>query len=168
MQRAKKILSITSTNGKLGFAVFEDSVLADYGVKTVYRGGTTEQFSDNFNRIILRLIEEKKPEIVVIETDTNPRSKKATGLKSLLALIRRMAGEGKIKLHEYSKKQVRKSLSGTGNCPRREVARIVSGQYPELKSYFQRNQKWRDRYYQHLFEAVAAGMTYLQYRDGNS
>jgi|GEM_PF-4032597 len=168
MQRAKKILAITSTNGKLGFAAFEDSLLADYGVKTVYRGGTTDVFSANFDRIVLRLIADKNPEIVVIEVDADPRSKKAAGLKALLALTRRMVAKGKIELQEYSRKQVRKSLSGTENCPRREVARIVAERYPELKSCFKRNQKWGDRYYQHLFEAVAAGMTYLQYRDGNS
>lgn len=168
MRRAKKILAITSTNGKLGFAAFEDSVLADYGVKTVYRGGTADVFSANLDRIILQLIADKNPEIVVVEVDADPRSKKAAGLKSLLALTRRMAGEGKIELQEYSRKQIRKSLSETENCPRREVARIAAGQYPELKSYFKRNKKWSDRYYQHLFEAVAAGMTYLKYRDGSN
>lgn len=161
-------MAITSTNGKLGFAAFEDSLLADYGIKTIYRGGTTEEFSTNFNKIALRLIDEKNPEVVVIMVDADLRSKKATGLKSLLTLTRQLASEKKSKLQEYSRKQVRKSLSGTDNCPRREVARIVSGQYPELKSFFQRNRKWQDRYYQHLFEAVAAGMTYLQHRDGNN
>lgn len=168
MRTPKNILAITSTNGKLGFAAFEDSVLTDYGIKTVYRGGTEKTFSENVEKAVFRLVDEKTPEAIAIEIGSDSKSKRAAGLKAVLAVSRRMAGEGKTEIREYSRKQVRKSVSGTENCTRREVARAVAEQYPELKSCFKTNHKWRERYYQHLFEAVAVGMTYLQNRDGNS
>jgi len=44
---------------------------------------------------------------------------------------------------------------GDGWAGKREVAQAVSGQFPELQVHLTQDRKWKERYWQNMYDAAA-------------
>jgi Holliday junction resolvasome RuvABC endonuclease subunit len=81
------------------------------------------------------------------------------------ALLSVVAGEMKtvattagLEVYEYSPSAVRKFLCDSGKATKRDVARIVAHNYPELSRYLKVRSKWEEKYYSNIFDAIAVGL----------
>jgi len=41
------------------------------------------------------------------------------------------------------------------------MARTICTRYPDLKAYFASDRRWKEKYYQNIFDAIGCGMAYL-------
>ncbi len=55
----------------------------------------------------------------------------------------------------YAPQTVRKTLTGNGWATKDEVATALSFRYPALRVYLTQDRKWKVRYWQNMFDAVA-------------
>jgi Holliday junction resolvasome RuvABC endonuclease subunit len=79
------------------------------------------------------------------------------GLPSLARSLTRLAKTQGLELAQYSARTVRGHVVGNGWAGKRETAEAVSALYPELRVYLDQNRKWKEGYWQNMFDAVALG-----------
>ncbi len=161
MGKRTRILAIDPGTREMGVAFLEDDDLQDYGIKTVKRGPKARDMLLNLESILSRLIEEKKPDVIVLEQNHFSHIKQNLLLTLAVAKMKAIAKRHEIPLEAYAPNTVRKAICNNGNATKRQLAQIVAARYPELKAYLESNRKWRERYYQNLFDSIAVGLTYL-------
>ena len=167
--RSPKILAIDPGTKEMGMAVLDENELLDYGVKTLRRGPNGDKdILNQVEKIITRLITQNKPDVLVIEKNLFSHIKQNYLLTMVVATIRNTAKRLKIKVKEYAPNTIRKQVCGDGYATKREVARAIALKFPELKVYLDPGKKWKERYWQNIFDAVAVGLTYLKSLNGQS
>jgi len=157
-----KILAIDPGTREMGIAHFEDDDLVDYGVKAVKRSQTTRELFIRLDQILLRLIQEKRPRVLVLEKNNFSQIKQNVLLTLAVHKIKAVAKRHRVPVVEYNPRTVRKAVCNNGNATKRELARMVAASYPELRAYLESNRRWRERYYQNIFDAVACALAYLR------
>jgi Holliday junction resolvasome RuvABC endonuclease subunit len=103
-----------------------------------------------------------KPDVVVLEaTHRHP-----TGtFQTVHALARSLASVSRRhrrKVVTYPAQTVRKHLVGNGKARKLAVAGAVSDRFPALRIYLTQDRRWKERYFQNMFDAVALA---LHHRD---
>jgi len=53
---------------------------------------------------------------------------------------------------------VKKALTGDGHASKERVAKAVTKRHPELRAYLPGNTKWKKRFQENRFDAVAVGL----------
>jgi hypothetical protein len=76
--------------------------------------------------------------------------------------VTRRAQARRIPVTEIAAGTVRRQLLGYGRAGKRDVAQAVIARYPELRVYAGPRRTWRERHFEHLFDAVAVGLAYLE------
>jgi crossover junction endodeoxyribonuclease RuvC len=157
-----KILAIDPGTREMGIAYLEDRHLLDYGVKTLRQGKSHQELFILLEKIIARLIAEKQPDVIALEKNVFSQIHSNLLLALVVAKIKGMAKAKKINLVELNPRTVRKLVCNNGNATKREAARTVAVAYPELKAYLESDKKWKIRYWQNIFDAVAVGLALLR------
>ena len=49
-------------------------------------------------------------------------------------------------------------ICGSGKAKKYEVASVVVAKHPELKVFLDQDRRWKERYWQNMFDAIALGM----------
>src|SRR3989304_5152111 len=156
-----KILAIDPGTREMGVAVLEDSNLLDYSVKTFRHRGNPKLLLAQVDKLITRLITEAKPDVLAIEKNMFSQIQQNYLLTLAVAKIKAVAKRMKVEVREYAPNTVRKAVCNNGAAKKRELARAVALRYPELKVYLDSDKKWKQRYWQNLFDAVAVGLTHF-------
>lgn len=160
-----RILSIDPGTRETGVAVLEGRELIYWGVKAPKKRGSPQTLLKNGRAIIRRLIEFYQPDIVAIEK-TFVGSNKSTALLNVLSdEFKALAKKHKLAVYEFAPKTVRKWVCKNGKATKREVAKIIAAQYPELTIHLSQDRKWKEKYWQNMFDAVAVGLTCLDELD---
>jgi hypothetical protein len=47
---------------------------------------------------------------------------------------------------------------GNGWAKKREVAAVIAARHPSLRVYLTQDRKWKERYWQNMFDAIALGL----------
>jgi Holliday junction resolvasome RuvABC endonuclease subunit len=162
-----KLLAIDPGTREMGFACFEDKELVDYGVKAIKRGRATRDLFIHLEEILTRLITEKRPKTLVLEKNNFSQIKQNVLLTLAVHKIKAVANRHRVPVVEYNPRTVRKVVCNNGNATKRELARTVAAGIPELKPFLESNRRWRERYYQNIFDAVACGLARLKLSTGN-
>jgi len=168
-KRKVKILCIDPGTREMGVAFLEDWELLDYGVKTIKRDlislakkpRNRKALFRHLEEIITRLIEEKSPDIIAIEKNLFSQNRNNLILALAVAKIKEIAKREKVSVVEYNPRTVRKTICNNGNATKKELARTIAMDYPELKVYLESDKKWKQRYWQNIFDAIAVGLTYI-------
>ena len=63
-----------------------------------------------------------------------------------------------LKVLGYAPSTVKKMICGNGRASKEEVARVIVSKFPELKVFLTQDRKWKERYHQNMFDAVALGV----------
>jgi Holliday junction resolvasome RuvABC endonuclease subunit len=155
------ILSIDPGTRYMGYAGFIDGELADHGVKTIRQNGSLKTMLNHIETIISRLIIEKKPRIVVIEKNNFSQIRQNVRLAIVTQRIKSIAKQYEIRFAELDSRSIRKLVCQNGNATKRELARTICTKYPDLKAYFASDRRWKEKYYQNIFDAIGCGMAYL-------
>lgn len=139
----------------MGFAAFRGPELLDWGVRVISaktpRGGIRVA-----NQIVKHSIERFQPDTLALKRLHSSRSSSA--LDRLTDSICQIARIRKIKIHQYSITELKKTLCSETKSNRRRLATEVSAAYPVLSHELQKEIGNRNPYYLRMFEAVALGI----------
>lgn len=156
-----KILAIDPGTREMGVAVLEDSTLLDYSVKTFRHRGNPKVLLSQVEKLIKRLITETKPNVLAMEKNTFSQIQQNYSLTLAVAKIKGVAKRMNVEIKEYAPNTVRKAVCNDGTAKKKELARAVALKYPELRVYLDSEKKWKQRYWQNLFDAVAVALACL-------
>ncbi|MFH0804633.1 MAG: crossover junction endodeoxyribonuclease RuvC [Patescibacteria group bacterium] len=161
MQRHRdSILALDPGTREMGYASFDGDELVDYGVKSIRHGRVTAGLLLNVDRIVSRMIRQKQPRVLVIEKNTFSQIQQNVRLVLAIARIKAVARRYRLRAYEYDSRTIRKAVCNDGNATKRELARTIAVRYPEMRAYLESNRRWRERYYQNSFDAIACGLTF--------
>jgi crossover junction endodeoxyribonuclease RuvC len=153
----QRILAIDPGTKEVGVAVLEDADLVYYAVKTVRDRSTAQAILQQVAKITRDLVVKFQPESLAIEKMFIVQ--KSAALLSVAAEeMKSVARSCRLDVYEYSPKAVRKFICQNGAATKREVAQVVAVRYPELKRHLNTRNKWDEKYYANMFDAVAVGL----------
>jgi len=167
MTNKQNILAIDPGLREIGIAHLRGPELLDYGVKSLRRPSNAQKRSSVLCAIVARLLTEKQPDVFVLEKNSFGNMPQNQNLVRAVQRMKRVVSDTKIPIWEFAPSTIKKEITNDGRASKRQVARVLSARFPELKAYRESNRRWRERYYQNMFDAVACGLTYLKLHDEN-
>lgn len=99
-----------------------------------------------------------RPRTLVLEHMPKRPLDTLAGLPALGRLLRRMAAARRLKVAIYSARTVRSNVVGNGWAGKREVAEALSARFPDLRVHLTYDRKWKEAYWQNMFDAVALAL----------
>ncbi len=147
------ILGISFSTRMQGLAVIKSHYLIDYSLK-LNKDKWGPQKRDLFLSSLASCI--KCHTINTICLSRPEPHQEIREFKELNVLIRSLAYQQKIRLVEYSPKQLLLLVTGTEKKTKKALMRSLSEIYPELVPQYEKEMSNRNKYYIKLFEAVAA------------
>lgn len=168
MRRNRDILlALDPGTRHLGFAAFDAFELVDYGIRNVKGQSTVESMLVAVERAVRRMICEKRPYALAVEKNNFSQIQQNVRLTMAISRMTAVAKRSRVRVFEFDPRTIRKAVCNDGNATKRELARIITASYPEMRAYLESNRRWRERYYQNAFDAIACGLTFLS-QPGNS
>lgn len=156
-----KILSLDPGTKHLGFAVFEDTELVDYGVKSI-RQGSKSSILQHIEEITKRWIKTIDPDYLVLEKNVFSQIQYNLRLVMVIRQIKNLSETNGIRHYEYDPRAIRKQICNDGNATKKRVSEVLITYFPELIPYMKSDKAWVIKYYQNMFDAVAVGMTFIK------
>ena len=163
MRKSKPSITLCLDPGtkEMGIAVLEDGQLLDYRVKTFRNGRKPHELLGQAKTVMVELLEEVRPQVVVIEKPFFAKTKRSALLTFLVQELRdRLAAQG-VSVREYGPRQVREILLDNPKATKRDIARFVAERFPELAQHLHFGEFWKEKYWSHVFDAVALGLADL-------
>ena len=142
----------------MGVALLEGDKLIYHGVKTIKKRNTPHETLEAGRKIIFRLIKDLRPHILIIEKTFFKNNRNASLLNVFFDEIKAIGKSKRLKVRCYAPNTVKKFICGNGRASKEEVAKVIVSKYPELKVYISQDRKWKERYHQNMFDAVALGV----------
>ena len=153
-----KILAIDPGTREMGVAFLEGEKLIYHGVKTIKKRKSPHETLKAGRKIILRLINDLKPDVLVVEKTFFANNRNSALLNVFSDEIGAIGKRKGLKVIYYAPNTVKKHICGDGRASKEEVAKVIVSKYPELKVYINQDRKWKDRYHQNMFDAVGLGV----------
>ena len=107
---------------------------------------------------LLGLVRAHRPQTLVLEQIPRRPLDAIGGLPALGRALRRLGRERRLKTFAYSARATRKTVVGNGWAGKREVAEVLAARFPQLRVSLTHDRKWKERYWQNMFDAVALGL----------
>jgi len=145
----------------MGFAVFEDTELVDYGVKSI-RQGSKSSILQHIEEITKRWMNTLNPDYLVIEKNVFSQIQYNLRLVMVVNQIKNTAEKSGIRYYEYDPRAIRKAICNDGNATKKRVSEVLITYFPELIPFMKSDKAWVIKYYQNMFDAVAVGMTFIK------
>ncbi|MBK7143568.1 MAG: hypothetical protein IPH75_16015 [bacterium] len=165
MKEKHSLIAIDPGLREIGVSHFVDRELVDYGVKSLRRPGNYTCASTASALTIHRLLEEKKPDALVLEKNVFSQIQQNLLLVIAIKCIHRVAKDWSIPVHEIAPNTIKKVVTGEwlGNktASRERLMFTLSGTVRLPES----NRRWRFRYFMNMFDAVACGLAYIKLHD---
>lgn len=157
-----RILAIDPGTKHMGVALLDNGALIYSGVKVIRNRRSPHEIIQTARRIILRLIKDFRPKTLVVEKTFFANNRNSALLNVLFDEIKIIGKRKKLLVICYAPNTVKKAICGNGLASKEDVARVVIAKYPELKVYLTQDRKWKARFHQNMFDAVALGMVYTK------
>ena len=157
-KRNNRILAIDPGTRHMGVALLDGGRLVYHGVKNISGGGSPHDRLIEARRLVLRLIRDFRPNVLAIEKAFFANNRNVALLNVFVDDIRAIARRKKLTVVGFAPSTVKKWICGNGRANKRQVARVVVAKYPQLGVYMTQDRKWKERYHQNMFDAVAIGM----------
>jgi Holliday junction resolvasome RuvABC endonuclease subunit len=143
----------------MGVAVLCGQDLEFYGVKTITQRSSPSSILAQTRRIIRKLIQLHNPEVLAIERPFIGYGNRSTLLVVVSREIQQLARKQGLEVIDVNPKTAKKVIAGNGSATKRDVARILCSRYPELRIYLGQTHKYKEKYWQNMFDAVAVGLS---------
>ena len=153
-----RVLAIDPGTRYMGVAVLENRSLVYAGVKVITDRRSPHKILQTGRKIILRLIKDFRPQILVVEKAFFAKNRSAALLNVLYDEIRNIGKRKGLQVVCFAPSTMKKMICGNGRASKEEVARVVVLKFPELKVYLTQDRKWKERFHQNMFDAVALGI----------
>jgi len=148
------ILALDPGLRDLGYAVLTGRRLAASGVLNLRESPRSRRLAVASGHV-RRWVVVHRPSAVVVEK-TYPHSLPwLDRLHRLTLRVRRIARSHQAAFALYAPQTVRKSLVGNGRARKPEVAIAVAHRFPQLRVHLTQDRRWKERYWQNMFDAVA-------------
>ncbi len=148
------ILAIDPGLRDLGYAVLVGRRLAASGVLNLRESPRGRRLAVARSHV-RRWVAVHQPTAIVVEK-TYPHSLPwLDRLHRLTLSVRRVARSHQAGFALYAPQTVRKSLVGNGRARKPEVAVAVAHRFPQLRVHLTQDRRWKERYWQNMFDAVA-------------
>ncbi|MFA6198559.1 MAG: crossover junction endodeoxyribonuclease RuvC [Patescibacteria group bacterium] len=154
---AKTILALDPGLRDLGYAILRGGSLIESGVLPL-RLLPSKQRLPAAVKAIGDWIGQFRPSIVVLEATHPNRVNSLDRLDRLARRVRRMAALKGLTVATYAPQTVRKGLVGHGWANKRQTAEAVAGRLPALRVYLTQDRRWKEAYFQNMFDAVALAL----------
>lgn len=151
----KRILGINPGTRYLGLAVFNDSELLDWRVKT-FTGKWTKEKAGRILEIISEHIKLYNINALAIKKLHPSRASK--NLKVLVSTIKALERRKRINCESYSIKETEHFFLDGEKSNKRNLAERVVAEYPVLVHEYNKEKARKHSYYMRTIEAVALGM----------
>ena len=145
----------------MGEALLQNGELLYHGVKTIKKGRTPHETLKVARRTVLRLINDFRPQVVVVEKTFFAKNRRCALLNVLGDEIIAVAKRKDLKVESFAPSTVKKFICGNGRASKEQVARVVVSMYPRLRVFLTQDRAWKERYHQNMFDAVALGLMAL-------
>ena len=159
-QKNERILAIDPGTREMGFVILQNHEILYYGVKTFRKRSPVSTLLKDVRKTILKLIVDFQPGTLVIEKTFFYKQKNTAKLIMMADEVKTIAKRKKLNVVEYAPKTVRKAICESGKATKRELAKILCSRYQELHVYLTQDRKWKEKYWQNMFDALGVGLTY--------
>lgn len=157
MKTHQTILAVDPGLRDLGHAVLCGRRLLDSGV-TTFRFGPKRRRHPEALSAVRTWIKRFDPDVLVIETTTGDSEPPFPALRRLERSLKGVAARRHLACALYPAQAARKTLLGNGWAGKRDVAVALAARYPTLGVYVRQNRRWKERYFQNMFDAVALAL----------
>ena len=159
------LLALDPGTKEMGIAILEGSDLIDYHVRTFRNERKPHELLGQAKRTMDDLLDAVHPDTVVIEQPFFAKTRRSALLTFLVEELRGRVAAGRVRLREHGPCQVRRILLGNPKATKRDVARFVAKRFPELQQHFHPGEFWKEKYWSHVFDAVALALAELSLRE---
>jgi len=159
-----KILAIDPGTREMGVAFLDGEKLIYHGVKVIPNDKSPNEKIKEGREIIIRLINDFKPDILVVEKSFFANNRTASLLHVFINEIRAIGNKKGLRVVSYATSTVRKSVCGNGKASKKELSKVIVSKYPNLKVYLSQDRAWKELYHQNMFDAIALGLMALSLR----
>jgi hypothetical protein len=163
----KTILALQPHNREIGFAVFEDNKLVDWGLKAFLRvsvfNRTDEMMVDSFRK----LARKHRPDVVVLPP---PTALSETFRSHFVRTVRQESFRRSQEIADFSLDAISEcfgSLSRLNRVNKEIIRKAIVKWFPELEASLpKRRRLWeRQDYWAPMFDAVALAITWLYHNE---
>ncbi|MFH0828796.1 MAG: crossover junction endodeoxyribonuclease RuvC [Candidatus Kerfeldbacteria bacterium] len=155
--RTEPILAIDPGLRDLGMAVLSGRRLAAAGALTLRRLPRSARLKE-VRRHVKGWLRLHHPHAIVMEKTYHHPLPWLDDVHRLTLTVRRLARLQGIPFATYSPQQVRQGVLGNGRATKAEAAVAVAVRFPQLRVYLTQDRKWKERFWQNMFDAVALAM----------
>lgn len=148
------LLGLNPGTKHLALAVFRNCELREWVIKT-FKGEWSEPKEEKIISAIEKVILQYDVQVLAVKRSHPARMSK--NLNSLVSEIRGLAQRKKIRIFEYSVKQLEWVICRNGRRNKAKLATEIIKLYPALFYEYEKEAENRNKYYVRLFEAVALG-----------
>jgi crossover junction endodeoxyribonuclease RuvC len=160
-KKTATLLALDPGTRDLGYAVLRGKRLVTSGVVPLRLLPLERRF-----REARTLLEEwrraYKPRLVVLEATHAQPGLTFHRVHVFSQAVTRWAQKRRIPVVRYAPQTVRAAVAGNGKARKRELARAVATRIPALRVYVTQDRKWKERYFQNMFDAVALALHHHQ------
>ena len=149
-----KIIAVNPGSRYLAIAVFDSAKLSEWRLKNMH-GEVAKHKLVKAKKILAAFVERYSPNILVIKK-LHPARSSAMLQAMAIGIIAYCRRQG-MSVFSYSIQDLKSALAGSVKINKRELSKILAGEYPELSNELKREQRNRNSYFTRLFEAVALG-----------
>lgn len=155
--RTEPILAIDPGLRDLGMAVLVGNRLAASGALTLRRLPRGARLPE-VRRHVKGWLRLHRPRAVVMEKTYHHPLPWLDGVHRLTLTVRRLARKEGVPFQVYSPQEVRQYVLGNGRATKAEAAVAVALRFPQLRVYLTQDRKWKERFWQNMFDAVALAL----------
>jgi len=139
---------------ELGFAILSGKKLVTSGVRPLYLTPAPGRIPEA-RRLLKQWLKAYRPETVVLERTYAHPTGTFHSVHRLAVALQKAASRRGYTTISYPPQTVRKAIVGNGNAQKLEIAKVLSARYPALRMYVTSDRKWKTRYFQNAFDALA-------------
>lgn len=159
-----RLLAIDPGTRFMGVALLKDRQILYHGVEMITSQGSPHATLRVARQAFLRLIEDLKPQVLILEKAFFANNRSASLLNVFVDEMRSIGKRKGLQVMSFAPSTVKKFICGHGRASKAEVATVVVSQYPQLRVYMTQDRLWKEKYHQNMFDAVALGITALGLR----
>ena len=158
----KTILSVDPGTRYWGITVFKGTEIIVSLVKVLSTKGSPRKRLEEVKRVFSSLINDYRPDILVMEKPFFFWSKQSRFLDIVVEEIRCLARKEKMKIYEFAPRTARKIVCGNGNATKKDMAKVICSIYPGLKIHLNQDRRYKELYWGHMFDSAGLGVCYLK------
>ena len=151
------ILALDPGLRDLGYAVLSGRRLVTSGVLGLRRVPKSERLP-TARRQVRSWLRTHRPDIVVVEKTYRHPVPWLDQLHRLSRSTKNLATRQRADFTMYSPQSVRATVAGNGKAKKPDVAIAVAHRFPSLRVYLTQDRRWKERYWQNMFDAIALAL----------